>query len=259
MRSSRDYLKIALSVTLKAGEFLFKNFGDIKRFTHKSKYHWGINEDLEANDIYEKQLKLLTPEVSIYTEEGEKNLEPNLNWIIDPLEGTSNYRVGNPFFATQICLLKNKIPEVCVVYAPVLKQTFTAIKGGGAFLNNNKVKVSKINKLEESLISMGKGTKYDDLLWYGGTVKNIMDKIRTFRHFGATGLELAYTASGKIDIYMNKGSRLYDYAPGVLLVREAGGSVTDFSGNEWNLNEDSLLASNKVLLSKFKNIFDINE
>ena len=106
---------------------------------------------------------------------------------------------------------------------------------------------------------MGKGTKYDDLLWYGGTVKNIMDKIRTFRHFGATGLELAYTASGKIDIYMNKGSRLYDYAPGVLLVREAGGSVTDFSGNEWNLNEDSLLASNKVLLSKFKNIFDINE
>lgn len=258
-RNNEDYLKIAEEVARQAGKYLLKNFGPIKKATHKTEHHLGIKEDIKVNDFYESTLSKLTPEVSLYTEEGQKNLENDLVWVVDPIDGTSNYKVGNPFYVTQICLLSKKIPVVSVVIAPSLNQIFTAKKGGGAFLNGNKIKVSSTEKLEMSLISIGKGTKYDDLLWYGGVLKNIMEHVRTFRHFGACGLELAYTAAGKIDVYMNKGSQLYDYAPGALLIKEAGGKFTDFIGNDWNINESSILASNVNINKQMLNILSQND
>lgn len=243
----KNYYDIALRVARKAGKFLIKNFGPIKKATHKSNYHFGIEDDLKLNNFYEETLTKLTPEVALYTEEGEKNLDNDLVWVVDPIDGTSNYRVGNPFYVTQICLLSKNEPVVSVVYAPSLDQIFTAVKGQGTYLNNKKVKVSPVEKLSTSLISIGKGTKYDDRLWYGGVLKNIMEHVRTFRHFGSAGLELAYTACGKIDIYMNKGSQLYDYAPGSLLIEESGGKFTNFTGKSWNIYDDSILASNPKL------------
>ncbi len=251
-----DYGKIALSVAKEAGKFLINNFGPIKKATHKTDYHFGIDDDIKLNTFYEEKLKELTPEASLYTEEGEKSLENDLVWVIDPIDGTSNYRVGNPFYVTQICLLFKNQPVVSVVFAPSLNQLFTAVKGKGAFLNGQKVEMSPESELKNCLISIGKGTKFDDILWYGGILKNIIEHVRTFRNYGSSGLGLAYTAAGKIDIYMNKGAELYDFAPGALLVREAGGEVTDFNGNDWNLNEESLLASNSILNKEIRKILN---
>ena len=251
----KKYSEIALIVVREASKFLIANFGPTKNATHKTEHHFGIEDDIKLNDFYEKKLKRLTPEISLYTEEGEKNLDSDLVWVVDPIDGTSNYRVGNPFYGTQIFLLYRNDPLISIISAPSLKQTFRAIKGKGSFLNNNKIKVTPLVNLKESLVSIGKGTKYSDNLWYGGILKNMLEQVRTFRHFGSAGLELAYTASGKIDIYINKGAHFYDYTPGVLIVREAGGVVTDFNGNEWNINEDSLIASNRTLNEESVKIF----
>src|SRR3990172_3448656 len=93
--------------------------------------------------------KFLIPEISLYTEEGEKNLDSDLVWVVDPIDGTSNYRVGNPFYGTQICLLYRNDPLISIISAPSLKQTFRAIKGKGSFLNNNKIKVTPLVNLKE--------------------------------------------------------------------------------------------------------------
>ncbi len=259
MNNTDKYFEIGQSIVDKAGKYLLKNFNKPHKVTHKTDYHFGIKEDLELNDIYTNYFKKYTPEVSLYTEEGEKNLENDLVWVVDPIEGTSNYRVGIPFYATQICLLKNKVPIFSFVFAPSLKELFYAKKGNGAYLNEKKIIVSDVKDLNMTLISVGKGTKQDDLLWYGGIMKSVMENVRTFRHFGACGLELAYTANGKIDIYINKGSHnIYDYAPGSLLVREASGVVKDFAGHNWNINESSLVASNKLLATNIINLLKVN-
>lgn len=245
--NSNKYFQIAKDTSFKAGDYLKRNFGNIKGFTHKKEFHYGIHEDIVANDIYEKLLKKLTPEAGLYTEEGEKNLSNDLVWIIDPLEGTSNYRVGNPFWATQICLIENGNPVVSVVYAPILDLFYYAIKNDGAYLNNKKINISSTQKTDMALISIGKGIKDEHRLWYSDVLYKVIKNVRTFRHFGACGLELAMTASGMIDAYINKGSNIYDYVSGALLVKEAGGVVTDFNGNDWNIKKDEILASNKAL------------
>ena len=249
------YQDIAVKTSNEAAEYLLKRFGSHKKVHHKSDRHWGIEEDIELNKFYEDKLRQLTPEASIYSEEGERNLDSELVWVIDPIDGTSNYRVAIPFYTTQICLLVDREPVVSVIRAPTLKQNFTAVKGRGSFLNARKIKVSNIKKINEAMISIGKGTKYDDLLWYGGIMRNIMGNVRTFRHFGSCGLELSYTAVGMIDIYINKGSHhIYDFAPGSLILREAGAILTDFNGNNWNINEDTIVASNKYLSKDILNV-----
>ena len=170
-----------------------------------------------------------------------------MTWVVDPIEGTSNYRVGNPFFATQVCLLENSQPVVSVVYAPYLKQMFTATIGKGTYLNDKKVDMETSKNIKESLISFNKGTSIKDLEWLAQTVKKILPKVRTIRMYGATGLDLAYVASGMIDININKGSQLYDYAPGVLLVRESGGVVLNEQGKNWEIKDNFIVASNSKL------------
>lgn len=237
-----NYLKIAKDASIEVGDYLLKNFGSNKIATHKSGTHYGIAEDLIANNIYTTSFKKLTPEISLYTEENERNLT-DLTWIVDSIEGTSNYRVGNPFFATQVCLLENKKPIVSVIFAPYLKQMFTSISGQGVYLNDQKISPIITNDIDKSLISFNKGTSHDDLVWVGETVKKIIHKIRTIRMYGVTGLDLAYVASGMIDVNINKGSQIYDYAPGVLLVRESGGVVLNENGKDWEIEDKFVVAS----------------
>ncbi len=240
MKSYHDYLEIALKTVRMASDYLVKNFGTVKKMTHKHDGHYGIEDDKVVNTLYETQLGNLTPEANLYTEEGQRDLSSGFTWIVDPIDGTSNYRVGIPFFNTQICLLENKEPVVSVIKAPLLSQEFTAIKGE-RFLN-------------ESLINVGKGTKQEDRLWYAETLGKVMPYVRTTRNFGSCGIELAYTASGKIDAVLNSGSQLYDYAPGVLLIREAGGRVVNKEGDNWKFDDSFLLASNKYLVSELQKI-----
>lgn len=247
MKSLQEYREIALQVSNKVGVFLVKEFGSRKEMFQKSESHFGIADDKRANRLYADFLKIHTPEVQIYSEEGEQHLDESLHWIIDPIEGTSNYRVGNPFFATQICLIQKFEPVVSVVYAPKLDLLFTAVKGEGSTLNGEQIKVADLSQLQKAVVSINKGTRTEDKTWFKEAVGELSEHIRTWRMFGSMGLELAFLSSGIIDVFINSGSNFYDYAPGVLLVREAGGVVINHTGADWKYKDKSLIASNEIL------------
>ncbi len=244
------YLNVAVNVSLQAGEFLIHNFGDLKKRYHARGTHYTTHEDKESNQIYLDYLGKYTPEVQISTEETEDTLTNDLMWVIDPIEGTSNFGSGIPYFATQLCLIKNKEPLLSVVNAPILNQLFTCIKDQGAYLNGKQITVNKLSNLKKSMPSITKGTKQEDLIWFGKMLPELLTHVRTIRGFGSTGLELAYVAAGKIDFHINKGSRYYDYLPSVLLVREAGGVVLNHLGKQWSLSDNALIAGNKRMATQ---------
>ncbi|QQG41237.1 MAG: inositol monophosphatase [Candidatus Woesebacteria bacterium] len=247
---TKKYFEIAETISDKVGDYLIGEFGDKKEIKRKEGNHFGINEDLVANSMYEDFLKAKTPDIGLYTEEGERNLENSLTWVIDPIEGTSNYSVGNPLFATQIGLLYNNEPLVSVVNAPALKQKFTARLDGGTFLNGKSVHPTPIDRIELALVDMGRGRTDRDKDWFCDVLSKISKKVRTTRSYGSTGLGICFAAAGITDIYINSGSQIYDYLPGSLIVREAGGVVLNLEGEVWKAGDSGFLATNKKLIDE---------
>jgi len=246
MKSFTEYYEIAKEAAERASVFLRASYGPVKEMTIKEGTHYSINDDILSNKIYEDFLREKTPEVAIYTEEGERNLNSDLVWIIDPIDGTSNYRVGIPLFVTQICLLYKGEPVVAVIQAPALNWLFTAQKNKGAYLNDQKINVSNVSSLNMAMLGYNKSLRNQEMSEY---INKLIPLTRTIRDFGVTGIDLSFTASGKLDLVMNANSALYDYAPGVLLIREAGGIVTNFAGDNWKITDKTLIAANKNLLA----------
>lgn len=249
MSNLDDFLKIANKIVNDVSKFLVDDFGAKKEMTHKTQSHFGIKNDLIANKMYEDYFKAKTPEISLYTEEGDKNLNHGYVWVIDPIEGTSNYRAGNPFWATQISLLNNSVPVLSIVNAPFLKMKFTAIKNKGAFLNSKKISVSSEENLDRALVDFGRGTKDSDKDWFSIVLSKLIKKIRTNRTFGACGLDIAMCAAGITDAYINLGSEIYDYLPASLLVSESGGNIVNFKGEKWTINDPDFLCGNTKIVS----------
>lgn len=247
-----------MSVNGIASDFLLSQFGNKKTSTHKSDSHYGIKEDLESNKLYEDYLKKESPEVALYTEEGERNLKSEFVWVVDPIEGTSNYSAANPFWATQIALLHNNEPVIAVVNAPVLKQKFVAVKGQGATCNNRKIEPSDLEDLSKSLIDMVRGTKDEDKDWAVNVMGKYIKKVRTNRIFGSCGLSICFAASGVTDLFIAKGSNIYDMAPGTLVAREAGASVVNLQGKDWNLNDEGLIVGNNTLTKELVKVINEN-
>lgn len=247
MKSLDEYLDIANKITDLVGEFALKNFGERKVTFHKKGLEYSVDEDKKANDLYEQFLKKETPEVALFTEEGEKNLTGELVWTVDPIDGTSNYSVGIPFFNTQICLIKNQQPVVAVIFVPALGQKFWAVKNQGAFFNGQKITISDQQDITQATFGVGGGNTREEKLWVGETLEKLLHYFRSPRVLSSTGVEMSYTASGIIDLFLSKGGAAWDYAPGALLIREAGGVVLNLEGREWEIEDRGLIASNEVL------------
>lgn len=247
MNSLEYYLKKASEISLEVGNFLLSRINLSKDSFHKSGTHYFIEDDISADNLYRNFLEKYTPEASFMSEEVSIMPDTEMVWVVDSIEGTSNYRASNPFFATQICLLQKNIPVVSVIYAPKLNEFFTAIKGKGAFLNGKKIEVSSNQEIGKSIVSIGKGTRRSDLRWWSKAAAKTMRFARSIRLFGSTGLELSYVACGRLDAHINYGSKNYDLAPGSLIVAEAGGTTINFQGNKWTIFDNELISSNKFL------------
>ncbi len=254
MNNLDKYFNIANKAVEKVSKYLLADFGEIKDFKVKGPSDIYIKQDVKANKMYEEYLKEETPEISLFTEEGEQVLSDGLVWVIDPIEGTSNYRAGIPFFATTICLLSEKSPMLSIVYAPALKQKFYATKGAGAFLDSRKIAPSLLKDLTKAMVSVGRGRKPEDKKWYAKTILSLMPKVRTIRTLGAAGLDMAYTAAGMLDVYLARGLEpgggIYDVFPGLLLLEESGCEVVNEKEEKFSLGDSFLLASNKKLVSQ---------
>jgi myo-inositol-1(or 4)-monophosphatase len=208
---------------------------DRSRTEAKGKNNLVSYVDKEAEAQIVERLQQLLPEAGFIAEEGTGQEHPGgYNWIIDPLDGTTNFVHGLPIYAVSIALAKGSEVVLGVVYEVSSRECFHAVRGGGAFLNGQPIGVSAVSSLAESLVATGFPYQNDDLDKYMGLLKAFLTKTHGFRRIGSAAVDLAYVAAGRFEAFYEKNLNPWDVAAGVLLVAEAGGRVSDFGdGNDF--------------------------
>jgi myo-inositol-1(or 4)-monophosphatase len=213
--------------------------------------HKGFNDlvsyvDKEAEQQCVSRLQEIFPEAGFITEEGTNTTRgETYTWVIDPLDGTTNFIHGLPVFAVSIGLMENDEVVLGVVYEVNRKETFYAYKGGGAYCNGTPLKVSAAPMLAASLISAGfPYNRLDKIDQYLTIKKSLMQKTHGLRQLGSAAVDLCYVAAGRTEAYFEFNLNSYDVAAGVILVQEAGGMVTDFGGGKDYIFGRQLVATN---------------
>jgi len=241
-----DFKKVAIKAVKKSGKFLLHEYINFDRNKIRFKSHHEIvtRADLMSEEIIIGVIKDNYPHHSFLSEEsGASKDKSNYLWVIDPLDGTTNFSMHNPLWSISVSLVKDNEFILGIIYAPFMDEMFVAEKDRGAILNNKKIKVSK-NKSGKILSTFCHGTKEIDIKrairYYQKQKLAQLD----CRQMGSAAIELAFVAAGRTESFVAPGARDWDVAAGVLLVREAGGIVTDFKGEEWQIGSGDILASN---------------
>ncbi len=205
--------------------------------------------DKESERRFVEGLSAMLPEAGFVAEEGTgvRN-EHGLNWVIDPLDGTTNFVHGMRIWCTSIALCDGNKPILGVIYDPSSDECFTAWKDGGAFLNGQPIHVSKINTLQQSLFATG--FPYHDFgreEEYIQLFRHMMRSTRGLRRLGSAALDMAWTACGRVDGFYEYRLNPWDVAAGTIIVEEAGGTVTEFNGGDNPVFGDDLVCTNGLL------------
>jgi len=223
MKSISPNLNIMIKACEKASKFLIRDFGEIENLqvSKKGPKDFVTNSDLKIEKIIIEELNKARPNYSILSEEKglKKNKDQDNTWIIDPIDGTINFLHGVPHFAISIALKSKNEIIAGIIFDPIKDEMFYAEKNNGAFFNNQRIRVSKKNKIEDCLFVTG------------NKIKIIPDLI--YRKTGSAALDMAYVAAGRYDGYFQYDIKLWDIAAGIVLVKEAGGIVSeiDLSNN----------------------------
>ena len=233
----------------KASKTLIRDFGEIENLqvSLKGPGDFVTNCDKKVEKILIDELLKARPSYSILSEEiGEINNDDSFKWIIDPIDGTSNFLHGVPHFAISVGLEHNKEIICGIIYDPIKDEMFTAEKGNGSYLNNQRMRVSSRSKLEDCMIFTG-GPKRDaknrELAlkeYYKFSIKVLVP----IRKLGSASLDMAYVAAGRCDGFWQRNLNYWDIAAGIILVKEAGGFVTDFNGENEYIQNKTILATN---------------
>ncbi len=242
----KEFRELAIKAAKEAGNILKENLGKIRKIDYKGRVSLVTDIDRKAEERIINIIKERYSSYDILTEESRIKEKGNqYKWIIDPLDGTTNYVHGYPRYCVSIALEKNGEVVLGVVYDPVPDELFLAEKGEGATLNGRKISVSKIDKLDKSLLATGfpydRREKADEYL---KIYREFMVNAQGVRRDGAAALNLCYTANGRFDGFWEEQLAPWDVAAGSLIVTEAGGRVTDFRGDRLDIHEREILASN---------------
>ncbi|MCL1972829.1 MAG: inositol monophosphatase [Endomicrobia bacterium] len=251
MRFSK-YTKTALAAAQAGAKVLLRYRNKNLNIEYKSETDPVSQADRNAQKAIIKVIKSVFPEHGILAEEdGVNETKNDFCWIIDPLDGTVNFVHGVPIFCVSIGLkYKNEIISG-VIHSPEIKEVFAAEKGKGAYLNGKKIRVSRIKDLIRSLAVTG--FPYYVREKNGRVIKNftnIMKQTQGMRRLGSAALDLAYVACGRFEFFWEEGLKSWDIAAGVLIVKEAGGTVSDYKGSKDFISKDTLLASNNNIIHK---------
>ncbi len=258
MKESRE-LTIAKKTARAAGKLVMRYYGKAK-VEVKRDGSFVTAADKASEKFIKKEITKAFPDHSILGEEtGITGDGSDYLWCVDPVDGTTNFKVQNPFFNVSIALTKNGKPLVGVVYFPVMDEIFYAEKGKGAFLNGKKIHVTSTNKIQDSFLLYCPGRN----MLHNAKMLRFEMKVRDMnghiRHFGAAALELCFTACGRGEAFLMPNVKPWDVAAGTLIITEAGGKVTTYQGKIFDINSGSLIASNgKVhsnILSIIKKIY----
>ncbi len=229
-----------------AGEVIIENYGKVS-FDLKQDSSFVSGVDRQAESIIKNILSNDFPNYGFVGEEfGNTNARARYKWVVDPLDGTTNYKIMVPFFNVSIALAKDNAIIAGVVYNPVTREVFWAEKGKGSYLNNEPIRVSQCKELKEAVLGYCHGRAKEDIK-LALLIHNKLKLKSHIRQFGAAALELAYVASGRLGGFLMAGVNPWDVAAGSLLVLEAGGKVTEFNGSEFKLNSNTILATNSSL------------
>jgi len=241
-----SYSSIAILAAKKAGLLLRKKLGQKRKVTYKGAINLVTEMDLVSEKVIVSTLRRYYPNHSILAEEKAARQENSpFRWIIDPLDGTTNYAHSFPIFCVSIALEKGKEVILGVAYDPMRDELFLAEKGKGAHLNGKKIHVSSTPKLSQSLLATG--FPYDlreSLVNNFDHFQNFALRVHAVRRGGSAALDLCYVAAGRFDGFWEMKLGPWDLAAGSLMVREAGGKVTNFSGENLGLDGQHVLASN---------------
>ena len=250
-------LHTAVRSVREGGRVILMYFNQLDRLEYSSK---GRNDYVSQADVEAERavLDVLTrayPDHGIIAEESGEREGSEYTWIIDPLDGTTNFLHGFPMFAVSVAVKRGGVLEHGVVYDPLHDEMFTASRGEGAQLNGKRIRVSTTRKLAPSLL--GTGFPFRDLgiiePWMR-SFQSLLPKTSGIRRAGAAALDLAYVAAGRLDGFWEFGLKPWDMAAGALLIREAGGLVADVSGGQDFLESGNLVSANPLIFEEFRKI-----
>lgn len=245
-RRSQSYKKFLIDSALGAGKILLKTFRGKLKIEHKLNAGIVTQADKAAEAYLMKRIQKELPGSSMITEESGKFMKDHeLCWIMDPLDGTSNYAHGFPWFCVSIGLHRNGVAEAGVIYNPVIGEMFFAERGKGAFLNGKRIKVSTAKTLETALLGTGfYYSKGQTLAAEIEIFKSVCEEVLAVRRPGSAALDLAYVACGRYDGFWERGLSAWDVAAGYLLVEEAGGMITNYRGQSTTAFDKEAVATN---------------
>ena len=247
-------LNIALRAARRAGQVILHAMDRVDTLDVREK---GRNDlvsevDRQAEDVIVDTIRRTYPEHGIVGEEGGARAVAagdQCTWLVDPLDGTTNFLHGIPHFCTSIAVVRGPTMLVGVVVDPVRNEEFTASRGAGAWLNGRRIRVAKRDRVDDAIVAGGLPfpSVAAHLDAYGDVLRTLMGRCRTLRRQGAAALDLAYLAAGRVDAVFELGLKPWDVAAGAVIVREAGGFVGDAAGGDRFLETGNVVAANPRL------------
>ena len=244
MNSISANLNVMIKASEKVSKILIRDFGELEKLqvSKKGPADFVTNSDLRTEKIIIEELKKARPNYSFISEENgiENNKDKNNTWIIDPIDGTVNFLHGVPHFAISIALKSNNEIISGLIFDPIKDEMFYAEKDNGAFFNNQRIRVSKKNEINDCLFATGGKIKEDLNLPY--------------RKSGCAALDMAYVASGRYDGYFQNNLNLWDIAAGIILIKESGGIINDIDLK--NYKDIKVIASSENISEKLNEKLD---
>ena len=245
----------------KASRGLRRDFNELENLQVKTKgpANFVTASDIRTQQIIYDELSYAKPDWSFVMEESKpiKNEKTKSRFIIDPIDGTTNFMHGNPNFAISIAAEINGKLEAAIIYSPITDEMFTAERGKGSFLNDKRIRIATRKKLSDTILvtgipHLGRGDKE----LFIKEMNKIIPEVAGIRRSGSAALDLAWIAAGRYDIFWERGLEIWDIAAGVLLVREAGGFAKGIDGSEKNLWEGNIIAGNDDIINALSEKLD---
>ena len=233
----------------KAGKSVMRDFGEIENLQIQSKNigDFVTNADIKSEKILLETLKYYYPESTYVSEESAEIKGNEEKIVIDPIDGTTNFIHGIPMVGIVISrVFKGEVTDG-VIFNPILNEFYWSSKGKGSWCNNKRLRVSKRQELIDCVIGTGIPHVNRSYPNYLNEIEDVSKNCSGMRCIGAASIDLAYVASGKLDGYWEKNLKLWDVSAGVLIIKEAGGKITEPDGNEWTTESKDILASNLLI------------
>lgn len=243
-----------ISITLEAGEMLKKYYYSDSLISYqKEGVDFTTEADREVDAFLIEKLKALYPQIEFLTEETAPNNYDSFKdkenlWVIDPLDGTTNFSRKNSNFAISIALVNRGQPVLGIIYLPISNSLYSAqIDEEGAFLNQKLISVSLINNLKEAVLFCDWAWDLEKRKEVVRWLNNICTEVRQVKSMGSASSDLVGLAEGKSEAYIHSGVKPWDVAAAVLIIEKAGGKITDTKGNQWNIFNPEIIVTNKIV------------